>query len=295
MTTRGHSDNSKFSAGLAAAAALTIFGSIGIFRRFVDLPSDALALCRGVLGSLTLFFILKVRGQKPDLSAIKKNLRALLVSGVFMGIFWIFLFEAYAKTTVAIATLCFYMQPPMVVLLTPLVFKEKITLKKGLCVLAAVIGMVFVSGLFESGIPSGNQLGGILSGLGAALFYAFVIIINKKLTGLTGFDRTFIQLMTAGVVVFIYMAFTGSLKAYPLTPMEILFVLIIGIVHTGLAFLLLFRGIEGLPVLTFALLSYIEPVTGILLGALILHESLTVYGIIGMVLILGSTLVSELF
>ena len=160
--------------------SMVVFGTIGIFVRYIPLPSAAIACVRGAVGALFLLCVMALKKTKPDVDGIKKNLLLLALSGGAIGFNWIFLFEAYRYTTVAAATLCYYMAPVIVIMASPFVFKEKMTVKKILCVLAALVGMVFVSGVAGSGLPEAGELKGILFGLGAAVLYAGVIMMNKK-------------------------------------------------------------------------------------------------------------------
>ena len=205
------------------------------------------------------------------------------------------LFEAYNYTTVAVATLCYYMQPTIVVLLSPFVFNEKLTPKKAVCAGIAISGMILVSGVAGgAGLQSGN-IRGILAGLGAAVLYASVIIMNKKISGIDAYRRTIIQLLTAGIVMIPYLLLTkGFSSVGAFGSMTIILLLTTGIVHTGIAYLLYFAGMDGLRVQSVAILSYIDPVAALLFSVLFLKEPFSINGVIGAVLIIGSAIASEI-
>ncbi len=281
------------SARLMLLASMGIFGTIGLFRRSIPLGSSTLAMTRGFLGALCLLVVRKLQGKTFDRAAIRPRLPLLLLSGVCLGTNWILLFEAYNYTTVAIATLCYYMAPILVILASPLLFQERLTLRKILCVAAALLGMVFVSGVLQ---PTEGTAGtrGILFGLGAAILYATVVILNKKIDGIQADDRTVLQLGTAGVVLLPYVLLTEATDPALLTPVVILLVLITGFVHTGLAYTLYFHAIPFLPAQTAALYSYIDPIVAILLSAFLLAEPIRLLEGIGIVLVLGGTIASEL-
>ena len=271
--------------------SMAIFGTVGIFVRFIPMASAAIAFCRGVLGCLFLLILMTVTGKKPNLSAIKHNGLVLAISGAAIGINWILLFEAYRYTTVAIATICYYLAPAFVTLGSPLV-GEKLTIKKLGCIAVALIGMVFVSGIFH-----GNHVGsltGVLLGVGAAAFYASVILLNKKLSPIGAYDRTLCQLGTASLVIVPYLLLSGGIYFGDMSSTGWLTLGIVGIVHTGIAYALYFGGIRDVNAQTAAILSYLDPVLSILLSALILREPLDIISVIGAVLILGSALYSEL-
>ena len=283
-------NNSKFLLLLS----MFIFGTIGIFRKYIPLPSSLLAMSRGFIGTLFLLFVIFIKKEKMCWKSIKSNLLLLVLSGAFIGFNWIFLFEAYRYTTVATATLCYYMAPIFVILVSPLFFKEKLTLKKSICVAVAITGMVFVSGILQSGFNATKEMKGVILGLMAALLYAGVVVMNKHIKSVSAFDKTIVQLGTSAVVLLPYTMLTENLAEITFTPTLIIMLCIVGIVHTGIAYTLYFGVMDKLKAQTVALFSYVDPVVAILLSAVILHENIGVWGYIGAVLVLGATLVSEL-
>ena len=274
--------------------SMMIWGSIGIFRHFIPLSSSLIALCRGVIGALFLFLFVKLCKKKIVHHIGGRALVLLALSGAVMGVNWILLFEAYNYTTVATATLCYYMAPTIVVLLSPLLFREPITLRKGICAAVAVIGMFFVSGVVESGLPAPSEIKGILFGLGAAVLYACVVILNKMTPGIDAFEKTIIQLTASSVVLLPYVLLTEKSVASDISGLTVVMLLLVGLVHTGIAYAMYFGSVDGLRTQTVAILSYIDPITALILSALVLGEKLSDYGIIGAVLIIGAAIVSEL-
>ena len=271
-------------------ASMVIFGTVGIFRRWIPLPSAAVAAARGVVGAAFLLALNAARRKKLSGALIRRNLALLLCSGTAMGANWIALFEAYRYTTVAAATLCYYMAPILVILASPFVIGEKLTLKKALCAAAALAGMVFVSGAAEGGLGGAR---GALLGLLAAALYAAVVLMNKRMQPMPALDRAVVQLLTAGVVVLPYALLTGGGAGTP-DVRAVLLLAVVCIVHTGLAYALYFGSVERLPAHTLALLSYIDPVVAVLLSALLLRERLTVFTVLGAVLILSAAVLCEL-
>lgn len=279
---------------LKLTASMAIFGTVGIFVKYIPMPSSVIASIRGLGGMLFLLLLTLISGKTISKKSIKKNLPILLFSGAFIGINWILLFESYRYTSVATATLCYYLAPVIVILLSPLVLKEKLTLRKLLCVLGALVGMFFVSGVAENGIPSFSEIKGVLLGIGAAAFYATVIMLNKKLKDIESNDRTLVQLGVAGAAILPYALLTENISEIKLDTTAVILLAVVAIVHTGISYVLYFGSIKELSTQTVAIFSYIDPIVAILLSALFLKESMTVYGVIGAVLILGSTLISEL-
>ena len=274
-------------------ASMLIFGSVGIFRRQIPLSSAFLAFSRGILGGLLILaFAAAKRGEARERPPGRRRFLLLVLTGAAIGFNWILLFEAYAHTTVAVATLCYYMQPTIVLLLSPLLFRERLTAKKGLCAAAAILGMVLVSGV--TGGEGSGETRGVLLALGAAVLYAAVVILNKRITGVEAVERTTVQLLAAGAVMIPYLLLTGGFRGLDPDGMSLLLLLILGVVHTGLAYLLYFGSIRGLRIQTIAVVSYADPVSALLFSALFLRETLSLPGIIGAVLIIGAALLSEL-
>ena len=271
--------------------SMLIFGTIGIFRRWIPFPSSVVALARATVGLIFLLLLRALRREPIDREAVKKNLWRLVIPGAMLGINWIFLFEAYNCTSVAAATMCYYMAPVFIILLSPLVFGERITLRKGICAAVAVFGMVLVSDVLTSGLHGAK---GLAFGLIAAALYAAIVIVNRTLDGVSGEDRTIVQFAVSVAVMLPYVLLTENVASLRLTPTVLLLLLIVGIVHTGIAYVLYFGSIAFVPAQTAALLSYIDPVVAVLLSLLLLKEPMSVPAIIGAVLVIGAMIVSEI-
>ena len=274
--------------------SVSVFGTIGIFVRWIGLPSSVIALVRGAVGAAFLLLLARFRHAPIDRAALRRRWQLLLLSAAMMSFNWITLFEAYRYTTVATATLCYYMAPIFVTLISPVLLKERLTARKLLCVFLALVGMVFVSGVPQSGLPGPSEAKGILLALCSAALYAGVILINKYLAGVPAYDRTLLQLACAAAVMIPYILLTEDLSAMSVTPLGAVLLLIVAVFHTGWCYALYFGSMTVLSAQTVALFSYIDPIVAILLSALLLREPLGWSGILGAALVLGSTLVSEL-
>lgn len=288
--------SSSGRARLSLIASMVIFGTIGIFRRHIALPSSVIAMLRGAVGAAFLLGLMRLRGQKLGREGVKRTLPVLMLSGALMGFNWILLFEAYNYTSVATATLCYYMAPIFVILASPLV-KEKLSRRKLACVAAALLGMVLVSGVLEVGVSAGQEMRGIALGLGAAALYASVVLLNRRTSGVASFDRTVLQLGAAAVVLLPYTLLTGELAAAfegGLNPLGACMLLVVCVVHTGAAYALYFGSFKEMSAQTAALLSYIDPVVAIVLSALLLGEAMSPLAAAGALLVLGAAVVSEL-
>lgn len=271
--------------------AMTIFGTIGLFVKFIELPSTVIALSRGALGTLFLLLVLKLLKRRINTATVKSNFKHLIIAGVALGLNWIFLFEAYRLTSVATATLAYYMAPIILILLSPILLHERIPVGKWICVICALFGMSLISGVWEG--SENVALDGITMGLIAACFYASVVINNKFLKGLDPYDSSIVQLAVAAIVLLPYVLFTVDFSVLKPDTTTIGLTLAVGILHTGVAYWLYFSALPKLEAARIAIFSYIDPAIAILLSVFVLMEPMTTAGVIGAVLILGAALASE--
>ncbi|MBP3940139.1 MAG: DMT family transporter [Christensenellaceae bacterium] len=272
--------------------SMLIFGTIGIFRKYIDLPSGFIAFARGLVGSIFLVLLLALRKQKRK-TIKKKKLLPLFISGIFLGFNWILLFEAYRYTSVAAATLAYYMAPVIIIFAAAFLFREKLTLQKVLCSAAALIGMALVSGIFDAGFSGSRELIGIGFGLAAAVLYASVVLMNKKLGDIPAYEKTILQLASAAVVILPYSLLTENISAASFDLGQIGMLILVGILHTGIAYALYFGSLEKVSAQNAAILSYIDPISAVLLSAFFLGEAMGTMQIIGAVLVLGASILID--
>lgn len=284
---------SNKTARAMVAASMAIFGTIALFVRSIPLPSAEIALWRAVLASVFIGAYLLVSRQKIDFRAIRNDLLPLLLSGMAMGVNWILLFEAYRYTTVSVATLSYYFSPVIVTAACPLLFKEKLTRKQIICFVMSTLGLVLITGLGDLSGSSSHSTG-ILLALGAACLYATVVLVNKFIRNVSGIHRTLLQFLAAILVLVPYVACTGGTHLASLSPVGWGMLLIVGLVHTGIAYCLYFTAIRNLRGQQVAILSYIDPLIAVLVSVLLLHERMTAVQLLGGALILGFTLYNEL-
>lgn len=282
-----------FNARLMLILSMAIFGTIGLFRRNIDISSGELAFYRAVLATVFIGLFLLVTKSRIPFAKIKKQIPLLILSGTAMAFNWILLFEAYNYTTVSAATLSYYFAPVLVTLLCPVLFKEKMTIKQWICFAMSTVGIVLITGIGT--FPAGsNHFKGILFGLGAACLYATVILLNKFIKGVDGIHRTFMQFVAASVSLLPYVLLTDGINIGKLDGKGLLLLLIVGLVHTGITYCMYFSSLKELPGQKAAILSYIDPLVAVICSVVILHEEMTVPQIIGGALILGFTLWNEI-
>ena len=273
------------------AAAMLVFGTIGLFVKNIGFPSSFISFARALTGSIFIALFMLVNGHGLDKKSVLKNLKLLIPSGIAMAFNWICLFEAYRFTGVAVGTLCYYMAPVIVVILSPVFLKEKLTAINVTSVLAAVVGAVLISGVVSGSAKSAK---GILLGLAAAALYSTVVMINKFVKNLSPIETTFVQLSTAAVAMIPYILLTEDVTAYVFDRRSVIFTLIVGVFHTGIVYMIYFSSVQKIPAQTTAVFSYIDPVTAIILSAVVLGERLDAVQLIGTFLILAATLFNEL-
>lgn len=282
--------------GLNAKAMLSIsmaiFGTLGLFTRNIPVSSGELALYRAVLASALIIVYLAVTRQKMDFKMIKGEILLLLVSGIAMGINWILLFQAYRYTTISAATLSYYFAPVIVTVVCPFLFHEKLTGKQILCFCMSTIGLILIIGVESIG-QGGSDLLGILFGLGAAAFYAAVILLNKFIKNVTGIHRTLLQFFAAIIILVPYVACTGGMHLTALGSVGWGCLLTVGLIHTGITYCMYFSALKELTGQEAAILSYIDPLMAVLVSVLLLGESMSLRQLLGGILILGFTLWNE--
>lgn len=272
--------------------SMVIFGTLGLFVRNIPIASGELALYRAILAAMLIGLFLVITRQKIPVRSIKKELPLLLFSGVAMGFNWILLFEAYKYTTVSVATLSYYFAPVIVTLACPFLFKEKMGAKQWICFVMSTLGIVLITGIGDLNGGKAN-LTGILFGLGAACFYATVILLNKFIKNVGGIHRTFLQFIAAIIVLIPYVAMTSHFSIGHLTFKGWVCLLIVGLVHTGITYCLYFSALKELPGQKAAILSYIDPLVAVFISVFVLGESISLPQIVGGGLILGFTLWNE--
>ncbi|MEY7999860.1 DMT family transporter [Clostridium sp. Mt-5] len=281
------------NAKLNIIISMLIFGSIGVFVKNINLPSAELAFFRASIGSLFLICVCFIKSEKISFRSIKANLLLLIMSGMALGLNWIFLFQAYKYTTIPNATLSYYFAPIFVILLSPLFLKEKLTIAKISCVIIAMAGLFLILNTGANTTGSYNHLKGIIYGLLGAVLYASVILMNKFIKNLSGFETTLIQLIMAAMVLLLSIIYKNNLNTAAISHKAWFFIFIVGIIHTGIAYLLYFTSVKELSGQSIAILSYIDPISAVFISSIFLGETMTLIQIAGGILILGSTFLSE--
>lgn len=272
--------------------SMIIFGTIGLVVRYIDLSSSETALLSSSIGCLFLMLVFFITKKSISWKLVKTNSFVLLLSGIALGGNWIFLYQSYDYTTVTNATLAYYFAPVLVLILSPMVLKEPLSIKKIICIGVAIAGMVLIVGNGLSAFGKDDLLG-ILFGLVAAAFYAALMLLNKFLQHMAKLEITIIQLGTTAFLLLPYVLVTEGVGILEVSRASIPFIILLGIVNTGIGFWLFFSGMEKLKGQSIAMLSYVDPFVAILISGVILQEQMTMIQVLGGTLLLGSTFVSE--
>ena len=282
------------SAKLKLLFAMVIFGTIGVFVRFILLPSQETAFYRALIAFVLLFAVRLLTQKEKKQALTKKQLLLLFCSGAALGLNWVFLFEAYRYTSLSLATLTYYFAPVIVMLLSPLLFREKTTRTQWICLLFSIGGLLLILASKDT-LSGQNHTTGIICGFSAAVFYAIVILMNKSMHDLQSFDRTIFQFLFSIFILLPYVFFTGGFHITSLSGGGLLALLVLGLVHTGLAYVLYFSSLASVSGQEAALFSYVDPAITIFISIFFLHEPTSFLQILGGVCILGATLFHELY
>ncbi len=269
--------------------ALLLFGSNGIVASLIHLCSYEIVLLRTLIGSLLLIAIFFIAREKLTFYKYKTQSVFLAVSGIAMGTSWIFLYEAYDEIGVSLASLAYYCGPVIVMILSPLLFEEKLTKIKVCSFITVLAGIFLVNGTaFENGV----SIWGLACGLFSAVCYSLMVMFNKKAKDITGLENAMLQLFVAFLTVAI---FVGIKQGYrmQIDTQSIIPILMLGLVNTGIGCYFYFSSIGKLPVQTVAICGYLEPLSAVVFSVIFLKETMLPIQIIGAVLIIGGAMLGE--
>ena len=276
---------------LKLTISLAIFGTIGLVRKYIPYSSGIVVFSRAFIGAVFMTLYTVIKREKINFTAVKNNLGYLILSGGLLGLDWSLLFESYKYTSVSVATVSYYMAPVFLMIASPLLLREKIDLKKGICAGVSMVGMVLVSGVIETGFAG---IKGVLLALGGAVVYAVIVVKNKKFKGLGANERTIFQLAFASVAIVPYILLTEDITRFSPSLDAILLLVLAGVVHTGIAYAFYFGSLPYVRAQTVALFSYIDPILAVVLSAVVLKEKMSVLTLIGVVTVILSTMISEM-
>ncbi|HBX7720518.1 TPA: DMT family transporter [Klebsiella pneumoniae] len=259
--------------------AMIISGSIGAFVLLSGLPVTDVVFWRCLIGALTLLVFI-VLSRQPFSRLTRFTLALAVIGGAALVVNWLLLFAAYSRISIGMATVVYNTQPFMLVLMG-MVLGERVSAVKWGWLLLAFGGLV---NLLSSELTPAHEEGlttGVLLALGAAFFYALTAIIARKLHPLPAQHIAFIQVLV-GVVMLLPLVHAPELTAsFPWR-----YLLILGIVHTGIMYQLLYSAIQKLPTPVTGSLSFIYPLVAMVVDYLVFHHALSAVQLLGGMLIL---------
>ena len=285
--------------------AMLLWGSLGVFVKNISLESVEISFFRGIIGSIFLGIVLliKMRSKKKSDEDIyletskneykkkdKKSIIVLIISGMAIGFIWVFLFNSYNYITVANATIVYYLAPVIVIFVSPIFLKEKLTSKKVVAVICAMCGLILIVKTNTSNVNI-DLTSGIINAFMAACLYASVIILNKFIKNVDDYKKTFIQIFMASMVLLPWVIYRDKIVFDSIK--SIILILVLGIAHTGIAYCLYFSAMKDLKAQSIAILGYIDPVSSVVFSIFLLREPFSIYQLIGGVIILLSAIISE--
>lgn len=277
---------------LMFVAAMLIFGSNGVFASMLDMSGAQLVLMRTLIGGAVLLIIILISRSRTPREVLLREKWRLLFAGVCLGANWALLFEAYNLMNVSLATLTYYTAPVLVLVLAPFVLNERQNSLAYVGMLVVVVGMLLVVGTdFGEG---GVTVTGLVVGLGSAVFYAMLMLVNKKISGVSGLNLTFIEIIIAAAILLPYVFATSGGVPMPTDARGIFALLFLCTVNTGFACWLYFSSMNRLPAKAVALMGYFDPVSALIFSAVFLDERLSTVQFIGAVLVLAGALVGQL-
>ena len=274
--------------------SMVIWGTLGLFVRGIDLTSLEIAFFRALLGSGFLMLVSLIKKDKIKKDALRNNLLVLSLAGIGLGVNWITLFQAMKYTTISNAILSYYFAPVFIVIFSSVLLKEKLSVKNIIYLLGAIFGLFLImkSGDLEV-IGNYDHTKGIIYGLIGAVLYAVVVILNKYIKGLSAFQTTLIQLSISAIVLMPIVIKNSTISFKSIDINTWFFILIIGVIHTGIAYLLYFSSIKQVSSQSIAILSYLDPIVAIIISFLFLGESMNALQALGALLILSTAYMSE--
>ena len=270
--------------------ALLLFGTNGIVASRIALSSYEIVLLRTMIGSILLIALFLLNKGHFQFYRRKKDFLFLAISSMAMGISWMFLYEAYQQIGVSLSSLLYYCGPVIVMALSPLLFREKLTLPKIFGFALVLLGLVLVNGNI---VGDTQSHWGILCGILSAVMYAFMVICNKKALQITGMENATLQLTVSFLTVAVFVTAVKGIQV-DATSADLPWILLLGLVSTGIGCYFYFSSINDLPVQTVAICGYLEPLSAVVFSVLLLKESMSLAQVIGAVLIIGGAVLGSI-
>ncbi len=269
---------------------MALWGSLGVFTKSIPLSALNLAFLRALFALPVL--LIAMRMKKPAEPIRRRLYLPYILSGVLLGFGWLTLFFGYKLTSVSSAVIIYNMCPVYIMIAAPLLLKETATKIQIAVIAASFTGLFLIVG--SNFLQGSGVTGMLLSGL-SGMIYASIVLINRGIRQrIPNQTATFVQILTATLVLLPFVLADGEgLLFFELDWTAVLMTLLVGVLHTGVAYTLFFSVYEHMKSVEIVTYSYLEPLSGIVFSVLFLGETLSFVQIIGGLLILGSTYAGE--
>lgn len=271
--------------------SLILFGTNGVVADGINLSSVHIVLLRTFFGSLLLIVAYLIGGGRYKAAiSDRKQMTYILISGVSMGVSWIMLYEAYILVGVSVSSMIYYCGPALVMVLSPFIFNEKLTLPKAAGFIVVAVG----AGLMCSpALGTDVNVMGYVYSAGSAVAHATMVIFGKLAYKVGGLENSSLQLLYSFLIVLLYVLITWNVDIH-INASDWGNILFLGFVNTGLGCLLYFSTITVLSAQTVSISGYLEPLSAVVFSAILLGETMTVLQIVGCVLILAGAMYAEI-
>lgn len=269
-------------------SSLLLFGSNGIVAAKIALPSAEIVFWRTLIGSALLLALFAAGRGRLSLRRCGRECARVALSGVAMGLSWIFLYAAYALVGVSVASLAYYCAPVLVMAASPALFGERLRPRA-----VAGLGIVLAGVVLANGAVQGTlNRAGLLCGAGSALAHAAMVLLSKKAPHVQGLENATVQLVCSFLTVAVYVGARTGL-ALSVGRGDLAWLLMLGLVNTGFGCYLYFSALGRLSVASVSILGYLEPLSAVLLAVLLLHERLSPMQWLGAAMVIGGAVLGE--
>lgn len=275
---------------LKYVVSLFLFGSNGIVASAIEADPTPIVYWRTLLGSMLLCTIFMAKGQRITAHQYPKDAAYMLLSGVATGMSWIFLYEAYRITGVGISTVIYYIGPVAIMLLSPLIFKERLSIARTIC-----LAIVLTGALLLNNTPNeeGTSSTGLACAFISATCHAVMVIFNKLASRTKGLENPVLQVSISFITIAVFLFVSeGSLPLFPIQ--STLPLVILGLLNTGLGCYLYFSSIGSLRAQSIVVIGYLEPLSALVLSSLLLGEPIALIQAVGCTMVIGGALLSEM-
>ncbi|SDQ81404.1 DMT family transporter [Paraburkholderia tuberum] len=283
VTTSSSSPSDIRRGAAQMSVAMLMSGTIGWLVVSSQQSPFNVVFFRCIFGGATLALVCAVLGLFRRELFSWKMLGLALLGGAAIVVNWVLLFAAYSRASISMATAVYNTQPFMLVGLGALVFRERISASTIAWLVVAFVGLVFVVKVEPAvlAVP-GQYLVGVAYAVGAAAMYAVSSIITKRLKGTPPHLLALIQVSLGVLLLAPFVRF----DALPANGAQWLELVVLGVVHTGLMYVLLYGAIQKLPTSMTGALSFIYPVVAIIVDRLAFGQTLAWIQVLGAALIL---------